>query len=595
MASSSRLSRRHSTEPREAGTTSRRRTGGGEVVSLGVARHLTEGREALSQARWEDARLGFTRALAEAETPEAYEGLALVSESRGAGGDTLVAREAAYRLYLRRGDRPGAARMAMLLGFAYADMRGEIAVGNGWLRRAERLLEDLPPGPELAWLEAWRAHLALTVEGRVEEARYHAERAVRIARELDVLPVETMARGQLGMVRVLQGDVPGGLELLDEAAAAGLGGEHDDLHATGMSACYMLTACEHLLDFARARQWCDRSEAFARRLDLPATVTFCRSHLCKVLLWHGEWDAAERELEEILQSFVAFSPASLPASRVQLAELRRRQGRRSEAHALLDQSEACGGALLVRAALALDEGRETRAVDLIERYFRRLDPNEPMKRAAGLEILARAEIRRGRFSSAEEAVEELEELCRSASTQGLLAAVAAATGGLALARGATPTARRRLEDAIDLFTAAGSPYEAARARRQLARCLALEGRPAEAIEEARRAAELLRELGALPDAEEADELRRSLEDPGIAGSVEGSPETGGGRVPGLTARENEVLALVAEGLGNQEIADRLHLSLHTVKRHVANLLTKLDLPSRTAAAALAVRHGLLAR
>ena len=59
----------------------------------------------------------------------------------------------------------------------------------------------------------------------------------------------------------------------------------------------------------------------------------------------------------------------------------------------------------------------------------------------------------------------------------------------------------------------------------------------------------------------------------------------------LSSREREVLTLVAEGLSNAAIADRLDLSEHTVKRHVANILLKLDLPTRTAAAAIVTRHG----
>ena len=61
----------------------------------------------------------------------------------------------------------------------------------------------------------------------------------------------------------------------------------------------------------------------------------------------------------------------------------------------------------------------------------------------------------------------------------------------------------------------------------------------------------------------------------------------------LTPRQVEILRLVAQGLSNPEIAGRLDLSDHTVKRHVANLLTKLGLPSRAAAAAYAAQKGLL--
>jgi two-component system, NarL family, response regulator LiaR len=62
---------------------------------------------------------------------------------------------------------------------------------------------------------------------------------------------------------------------------------------------------------------------------------------------------------------------------------------------------------------------------------------------------------------------------------------------------------------------------------------------------------------------------------------------------GLTPRERDVLRLLVEGLTNQQIAERLVVSEHTVHRHVTNILRKLDLPSRTAAAAHAVRSGLL--
>jgi DNA-binding NarL/FixJ family response regulator len=62
---------------------------------------------------------------------------------------------------------------------------------------------------------------------------------------------------------------------------------------------------------------------------------------------------------------------------------------------------------------------------------------------------------------------------------------------------------------------------------------------------------------------------------------------------GLTPRELEVLRLVASGLTNQEIADELFISVRTVDRHVANILTKLGVPSRTAATAYGYEHRLI--
>jgi hypothetical protein len=224
-----------------------------------------------------------------------------------------------------------------------------VAVGHGWIRRAERLLEGMAAGPELASLRVWQAHIALVVDEDLGRARTAAEEACRIASGLDLAAVETQARGQLGMIHALEGDVAAGLELLDETAAAGLAGEHDDLRAAGLGACYMLSTCEVLHDFVRARQWCERATEWAGRHDLTASGIFCRNHFCKVLLWQGEWDALERELDGLLATLVSVAPAFLPGGRVQLAELRRRQGRREEAHALLDASDAHSGSLLVRA------------------------------------------------------------------------------------------------------------------------------------------------------------------------------------------------------------------------------------------------------
>ncbi len=65
-----------------------------------------------------------------------------------------------------------------------------------------------------------------------------------------------------------------------------------------------------------------------------------------------------------------------------------------------------------------------------------------------------------------------------------------------------------------------------------------------------------------------------------------------GEVPRLTEREREVLRLVAEGMTNVEIGERLYLSDKTVKSHVSNILAKLRLPDRTQAAVFAYKHGL---
>jgi DNA-binding CsgD family transcriptional regulator/Flp pilus assembly protein TadD len=93
----------------------------------------------------------------------------------------------------------------------------------------------------------------------------------------------------------------------------------------------------------------------------------------------------------------------------------------------------------------------------------------------------------------------------------------------------------------------------------------------------------------------AHALRRAIGERAAPAPPAAVPATGEPPAPleTLTARECQVLRLVAQGLSNPAIAMALALSEHTVKRHVANILTKLDLPTRAAASALAARRGLL--
>jgi LuxR family transcriptional regulator, maltose regulon positive regulatory protein len=176
------------------------------------------------------------------------------------------------------------------------------------------------------------------------------------------------------------------------------------------------------------------------------------------------------------------------------------------------------------------------------------------------------------------AVEALRSLEGQVGTVALRACADRAEGVLACGRGDHDRSRALLEDAVDAFERSGAPFEAARARLELATCLIALGRTEAAEREARAALDRLVELRA-----DAGRARRIL---AAAGGKDVS-------LGALTPREREVLGLLAEGLTNRQIADRLVVSEHTVHRHVTNLLRKLDLPSRTAAAAHAVRSGLL--
>jgi DNA-binding NarL/FixJ family response regulator len=150
--------------------------------------------------------------------------------------------------------------------------------------------------------------------------------------------------------------------------------------------------------------------------------------------------------------------------------------------------------------------------------------------------------------------------------------------------GDTTAAERELEDAVARFEALRYPLEEARAQLALAQVRATARSPL-AVPCARAARDAFDRLGARPDADRAAALLRDL---GAAGRM--APR---GERDELTAREREVLALVVAGCSNAEIAGRLVIAPKTAEHHVARVLAKLGVRSRTEAAAHAVREGLI--
>ncbi|HKB13043.1 MAG TPA: hypothetical protein VKD69_20405, partial [Vicinamibacterales bacterium] len=143
---------------------------------------LAAGRAALGEAAWDEALHAFERALSVEETPEALEGLGLAAWWLDRADVVFDSRERAYRLFVERDDRAGAARIAVWLAWDCWAFRGESAVANGWLQRARRLLEGQSESVEMAWLESREGALALLEEGDPDRAFAHASACIRSAK-----------------------------------------------------------------------------------------------------------------------------------------------------------------------------------------------------------------------------------------------------------------------------------------------------------------------------------------------------------------------------------------------------------------------------
>jgi DNA-binding CsgD family transcriptional regulator len=318
----------------------------------------------------------------------------------------------------------------------------------------------------------------------------------------------------------------------------------------------------------------------------------CRAHYAGVLIWRGHWAQAEEILQEALSELDRTHRAQSAEALVMLAGLRCQQGRLDEAAVLFERAEAHpfrmlahNACLLGRAALALewDDAETTR--DLAERYLRAVPAEVCLERAAALELLVHAHVGLSNSDKAKEALHELRGVAEIAASGPMQAALRFAEG-LVSAIEDPAAAKRCFEDAVELWMHTGAPFQTARARVELGHILARLGRQAAALEEVNKAIESFHAIGAMRKASRAQSLARELARATV--SVEQTRSVGL-----LSGREIEVLRLAALGLTNKQIARELQRSVHTVHRHVANILTKLDLPSRTAAVSYAARHRLI--
>jgi LuxR family maltose regulon positive regulatory protein len=538
----------------------------------GTAELIGEGSAALNAGRYAEARERFERSLELEESPEALAGLAEAARWDLDAEVCQSARESAYRLYRDRGDRGRAAGVAVRIPPDPAQMRPDSAVAAGWHARARTLLEGLDDVPERGWLAHQEAEIKFGA-GDAVGALAAADTAVEIGCAHPEEDLEHVARAMRGQAMVALGDIDSGMRELDEAAAAAMAGEVASATMSGLIWCYLIYACERVRDVERADQWCRTVRERAEEISNRQLFGFCRTHYANVLTVRGAWSDAERELSDAAADFAAAAPGGMPEADLALAEIRRRQGRTEEAEALCLRHPSDLASQLCLAELAWDRGDVRAAAELLDRRRRRLPAAVVAADLPGLELAARVHVAAGEREAAAEVTAMLAAL---ASTIPARAATAFAKG---ISAGPTSEeARPSIEDALDGWNASGMPFESARARVALARNLEANGRSEDASRELEHAAETLAKLGSALEPEEID---RPLVPVGGAGAGE------------LSAREVEVLRLVADGLSDGEIAERLFLSPHTVHRHVANIRTKLRQPSRAAAAAQAARDGLI--
>ena len=254
------------------------------------------------------------------------------------------------------------------------------------------------------------------------------------------------------------------------------------------------------------------------------------------------------------------------------------QGRYDEAEQLLVGLEDEPEALQARVALRFARGEPAAAAALVTRRLDEIGWTS-LQAAPLLAQLVELRLQEGYLDAATAAASALDEIAASRGRDRVEAFATAARGRVALAEGREDAADMLLQG-VNRFAALGARLDAARTRLELARALSV-AKPEVAVDTARHARTELEALGALRDADAAAALMRSLGATGRAGPR--AREL-------LTRRETEVLRLLATGLTNREIAERLFISPKTAEHHVGRVYAKLGVSSRAEAAAFAARH-----
>ena len=540
---------------------------------MSVIEDLARARDAYERREWAASYEALS-----AQPPESLRGddfarLATAAILLGRRNDCVQAMQRAYQVNVAAQEVVAAVQCAYWLAMILLE-GGEDAISSGWAARAERLLADLPGQVvERGYLD-FHWFLRAIMRGQLDEAEPLAKAVTACGERFGEENLLALGRCGLGRLLIMRGQVAEGLALLDEAMVS-LGSGAVNPVVAGNVYCTMIEGCQEILDFGRVEQWTGELARWcANQPDLVMFTGQCAVHRGQLMRLHGAYPEALEEFELAVQRYLQIK-TPFPAG-LALAErgdvLRIRGELAAAATAYADAGRYGYEPQPGLALLWLAQGRMSDAVAAAQRLATEPRPEAllPQLLPGLVEILLAA----GLVQEAAPLAERLDrclQLLDIPTVRGLAGYTAATVH---LAQRETEAAVPRLRAALADFTAIGAAYETARCRAQLGRTYRELGDTASADLELAEAAAALSRLGARPAYQEVARLL-------------GSDAPGG-----LTTREVEVLRMVAAGSSNARIAADLVLSEKTVARHLSNIFGKLNVTSRTAAAAFAHEHHL---
>jgi DNA-binding NarL/FixJ family response regulator len=539
---------------------------------------LERGRESYGRHAWGDAVAALSAAdRASALEPDDLVLLATATYLIGDDDESTALFERAHHECLARDDVPSAVRCAFWLAFLLLG-GGQVERGGGWVARGRRLLEaDGRDCVEQGYVLFVGGMMSI-FGGELATAHATFCQADEIGERFADADLVTLARHGQGRALIRQGRSAEGKALLDEVMVAVTSGAVSPVVA-GDVYCSVIQACEESFDLRRAQAWTAAlSHWCAAQPDLVPYRGQCLLHRAEIMQLHGAWQEAIDEVERASERLAQRPGRSAAgAAYYRRGELHRLSGAFADAEECYRRASRCGrepqpGLALLRLAQGQVDAAQAairRVVDEAEGFVARsrLLP-------AHVEIMLAA----GDVDAAVAAADELAAIADDLDAPLLRARATHAQGAVLVARGDARAALAALRRAWSEWQELEAPHEAASTRALIGlacRGLGDEDGAAMELDAARWA---FQELGAVPDVARMDALSRTA-----------APKDTGG----LTARELEVLRLVAAGKTNRTIAADLFLSEKTIARHVSNIFVKLGVSSRAAATAHAYEHDLV--
>ncbi len=540
---------------------------------------LKRGREHYAHHAWLDAFEALSHAsLDEPLSADDLELLARSAYMLGRDADYVGGLEQAHQAHLESGETRHAVRCAFWIGHNML-FRGEAAGASGWFARAQRLLErDEEDCVERGYLliPVWLEQMGA---GDFDAGYESAAKAAEIGERFGDADLLWLAVDEQGRALVMQGRIEEGLRLVDEVMVAAKGGELSPI-VTGIVYCNTIAFCQNVYELRHAREWTEALSLWCERQpEMVAHNGLCLVHRAEVMQLHGAWGDALQEAERAAKRFTQGVLNELARGKAlyQQAEVRRLRGEFEAAENTYREASRCGcepqpGLALLR----LGQGNHEAAAAAIRRAVG--EAIQPLKRVRLLPAYVEIMLTVEEFERARAAGRELDEIAASQGSDALRAMSAHAQGALALAEGDASNALVPLRRSLNIWQELEAPYECARVRVSVAGACATLGDEDSAALELEAAREIFERIGAASDLARLDSL--------ATGTTVLEHH-------GLTARELEVLRLVAAGKTNREIAATLVISEHTVARHLQNVYAKLGVSSRTAASAFAFRQHLV--